>query len=156
MLIRAQQQGTTLIELIISIVVIGIALAGILLVMNQNIGTSSNPVIQHQAIAIAEAYLEEILEKPFSDPQAPDGETSRNLYDDIDDYNAIVSQIPRDQNGNAIAGLGNYLVTVNVVNEAIGPVGKQAPSGQAFRITVSVQTPTNSTIQISGYRTNFF
>jgi len=150
-----RQRGTTLIELIISIVVIGIALAGILLVMNRNIGTSSNPLIQHQAIAIGEAYLEEILEKPFVDPVAPDGEINRNEYDDIDDYNAIVSQVPSDQNGNAIAGLGSYRVTVTVVNEAIGPAGNQAPSGQAFRVTVSVLTPTNSNVQISGYRTNF-
>jgi len=149
------QHGTTLVELIISIVVIGIALAGILLVMNQNIGRSANPLIQHQAIAIGEAYLEEILDKPFADPQAPDGEASRSLYDDIDDYNAIVAQAPQDQNGNAIAGLGNYSVTVNVVNEAIGPAGNQAPAGQAFRVTVSVATPANQTVQISGYRTNF-
>jgi len=148
------QHGTTLIELIISIVVIGIALSGILLVMNQNIGTSSNPVIQHQAIAIAEAYLEEIIEKPFVDPQAPDGEANRSQYDDIDDYNAIVAQVPRDQNGNAIAGLGNYSVTVNVVNEAVGPAGNQALSAESFRITVSVSTPVNSTVQLSSYRTN--
>jgi len=155
MLASLRQQGTTLIELIISIIVIGVALSGILLVMNQNVGASANPLIQHQAIAIGEAYLEEILDKPFVDPQAPDGEASRSDYDDIDDYNAIVAQVPSDQNGNAIAGLGNYSVTVTVVNEAIGPAGSQAPSGQSFRVTVSVATPTNSTVQISGYRTNF-
>ena len=155
MLSSLRQQGTTLIELIISIVIIGVALSGILLVMNQNTGASADPLIQHQAIAIGEAYLEEILEKPFADPQAPDGETNRNQYDDIDDYNAIVAQVPRDQNGNAIPGLSNYSVTVTVVNEAIGPAGDQAPAGQSFRVTVSVATPINSTIQISGYRTDF-
>ncbi len=155
MLSSLRQQGTTLIELIISIVIIGVALSGILLVMNQNTGASTDPLIQHQAIAIGEAYLEEILEKPFADPQAPDGETNRNQYDDIDDYNAIVAQVPRDQNGNAIPGLSNYSVTVTVVNEAIGPAGDQAPAGQSFRVTVSVATPINSTIQISGYRTDF-
>jgi len=149
------QHGTTLVELIISIVIIGVALSGILLVMNQNIGRSSNPLVQYQAIAICEAYLEEILKKPFADPQAPDGEASRALYDDIDDYNAIVAQAPQDQNGNPIAGLGNYSVTVTVVNEAIGPAGSQAPSGNAFRVTVSVATPANQTVTVSGYRTNF-
>ncbi len=155
MLTSLRQQGTTLIELIISIIIIGVALSGILLVMNQNTGTSADPLIQHQAIAIGEAYLEEILDKPFVDPQAPDGEANRNQYDDIDDYNAIVAQVPRDQNGNVIAGLSNYSVTVTVVNEAIGPAGNQAPAGQASRVTVSVATPTNTTVQISGYRTNF-
>jgi len=155
MLKFSRQKGTTLVELILSIVIIGIALSGILLVMNRNLGTSSDPLIQHQAIAIAESYLEEILEKPFVDPQAPDGETNRSEYDDIDDYNAIVSQVPTDQNGNAIAGLGSYRVTVTVVNEAIGPAGNQAPLAQAFRVTVSVLTPSNSNLQISGYRTNF-
>ena len=156
------QLGTTFIELIITIIVIGIGISGILLVMNQNISTSSDPLIQHQAIAIAEAYLDEIQAKPFVDPDGVDGELTRNLFDDIDDYNsAVVDGVPRDQgdaitpNGNVIAGLNGYTVNVNVVNEAIGPAGNQTPAVAAYRITVAVSTPTGSIVQLSAYRTNY-
>jgi len=149
------QIGTTLIELIITIVVLGIGLSSILLVMNQNTASSSDPLILHQGIAIAEAYLEEITEKPFSDPGGP-AETGRADYDNVSDYAAIVAQVPQDQNGNAIAGLGNYLVTVTITNEAIGPAGVQVAAANAFRITVAVTTPSTDVIQVSAYRTNYF
>jgi len=147
------QTGTTLIELIITIIVLGIGLSSILLVMNRNTASSADPLILHQGIAIAEAYLEEIVEKQFDDPDGVDGEAARNLYDDIDDYNAIVNQVPQDQTGNPITGLSNYRVTVTAVKEAISSV----PLDDAFRITVSVTTPASSTpLAISAYRTNYF
>ncbi len=55
------QNGATLIELIITIVVISSALVGILSIINITTRHSADPVVQQQAIAIAESYLEEIL-----------------------------------------------------------------------------------------------
>ena len=66
-LIAPLQQGVTLIELIISIVIISIALSGILTVMNLTIRHSADPVIYHQALAIAESCLEDILLKPYAE-----------------------------------------------------------------------------------------
>ena len=154
------QFGTTLIELIITIVVLGIGLSGTLLVMNRNIATSSDPLIQHQAIAIAEAYLEEILSKPFVDPDGVDtiaAEPTRDLFDDVNDYDRnIVDGLPRDQDGNLVAGLGNYTVAVTVTNEAVGPAGNPAPAANSLRVTVAVSTPASSTpVIVSAYRTNF-
>ena len=151
------QTGTTLVELIITIVVLGIGLSGILLVMNRNTASSADPLILHQGIAIAEAYIEEIVEKPFSDPGGP-AEMGRADYDDIGDYAAIVAQVPRDQNGNPIAGLGSYRVTVIISNEALGPAGNQAPAGNTRRITVEVTTPTSGAtpLTMSAYRTSYF
>ena len=54
------QRGISLIELIMFIVIISAALAGILLVMNQVTGHSADPLIRKQALAIAESMLEEI------------------------------------------------------------------------------------------------
>lgn len=151
------QLGATLIELVITIVVLSIGLSTILGVMNQNLSTSSDPLVQQQGIAIAEAYLEEISDKPFSDPGGP-AELGRADYDDINDYTAIIGLVPQDQNGNAIAGLGNYLVTVTVTNESLGPGGNQAPMADSFRITVAVTTPLSGSVPltISAYRTNYF
>jgi len=60
------QSGVTLIELIISMVIISISLTGIFTVMNLTVSHSADPVIYHQAISIAEACIEEILLEPYA------------------------------------------------------------------------------------------
>src|SRR5512135_2291068 len=54
------QRGISLIELIMFIVIVSAALAGILLVMNQVIGRSADPLLRKQALAVGESLLEEI------------------------------------------------------------------------------------------------
>ena len=66
--LAAGQSGVTLIELIITIVVISIALTGTLVVISRTVGGSADPMIVRQAVGVAEAYLEEILLKPYYDP----------------------------------------------------------------------------------------
>ncbi|MCF7970835.1 MAG: prepilin-type N-terminal cleavage/methylation domain-containing protein [Methylococcaceae bacterium] len=61
-----RQSGITLIELIISMVIISISLTGIFTVMNLTVSHSADPVIYHQAISIAEACIEEILLEPYA------------------------------------------------------------------------------------------
>ena len=63
---REAQRGLSLVELIIFMVVVGIALAGVLLVMNQTILHSSDPLVRKQVLAIAEALLEEVELMPFT------------------------------------------------------------------------------------------
>lgn len=67
------QRGTSLIELIMFIVIVSVALAGILLVMNTVTRNSADPIIHKQALAIAEAMLEEVELMPFTfcDPNDP-------------------------------------------------------------------------------------
>jgi MSHA pilin protein MshD len=66
-------RGATLIELIMFIVIISVGLAGILGVMNLTTRASADPLIQKQALAIAEAYLEEVLAAPFTYCDPDDG-----------------------------------------------------------------------------------
>jgi MSHA pilin protein MshD len=63
---RSREHGATLIELIMFIVIISVGLVGILGVMNLTTRASADPLIQKQALAIAEAYLEEVLAAPFT------------------------------------------------------------------------------------------
>jgi MSHA pilin protein MshD len=71
--------GFTLVELVVFIAIIGVGLAGILGVMNYTTRASASPLAQKQALAIAEAYLEEVLAMPFT-------------YCDPDDLNAATAQ----------------------------------------------------------------
>jgi MSHA pilin protein MshD len=70
---RHKQRGISLIELIMFIVIVSVALAGILLVMNTVTRSSADPLIHKQALAIAESLLEEIELMPFTfcDPDDP-------------------------------------------------------------------------------------
>lgn len=143
--------GFTLVELVIAIVVIGIAASGVLLVMNYTTAHSADPMIQHQAVAIAEAYLEEVLLQPYSDP---DGvavvEANRSLFDDIDDYN-FTEVGARDQGNPGVvsAGLEAYTVTVAVTPDTLNTVA-------AKRVDVTVSHPPSGiNMTITGYRTNY-
>lgn len=75
---RHKQRGISLVELIMFIVIVSVALAGILLVMNVTTKSSSDPLIHKQALAIAESLLEEVELMPFTycDPDDPTAETA--------------------------------------------------------------------------------
>ena len=143
------QRGMTFIELIISMVIIGIALAGILSVMNLTTARSADPMIQHQALAIAEAYMEEILTKEYNASNCPAGSgASRSTYCSIDHY-ASIDEGPTDQLGNPIVALASYQVRVGVgAPDAISGVPMK-------RINVSVGHPSGVNITLSGYRADY-
>jgi len=144
-----QQSGATLIELILSMVIISIALTGVLTVMNLAVSHSADPVIQHQAVAIAESYLEEILLQSYDDPDGVDGEAKRSLFDDVDDYDSLSDTGVKDYLGNSVAILTNYNVSVSV-STPITLTGNV----MAKKVTVNVSGLGNS-LTIVGYKANY-
>ena len=147
------QQGVTLIELIVSMVIISISLAGILTVMNFTTSHSADPMIQQQAMVIAEAYMEEITLQRYENPVGGYSGISRNLFDDVDDYNNLSDTGARDQNGNLMGGLDQYDVSVAVATPA--SIGPAANTELAKQITVRVQYGTMVDLQLVGYRTDY-
>lgn len=171
---RALNSGFTLIEVLVTIVVISIAATSIMGVFINTVKTSVDPLIQQQAIAIAEAYMEEIQSKAFCQdlslpmvtppPQAvpscvtetggSEAGESRSTFNDIQDYNDLpVDGVVRDQNNVAITGLGGYSVAVMVSAAALG--GITQASGNAMRIDISVSHAAIDSITLSGFRTNY-
>ena len=73
-------RGATLIELIMFIVVVGAAVTGVLGAISYATRASVDPMIQKQALAIAEAVLEEVQLMPFTycDPDDPQAATALN------------------------------------------------------------------------------
>jgi MSHA pilin protein MshD len=149
MALRAQR-GVTLIELVVSIVIVAIAASAVLGVLSRSAGRSADAMIMAQAVSIAEAYLEEISLKAYADPDGVDGEGSRVDFDDVDDYNGLVDAGARNQFGTAIAALSRYTVAVTVGSSA---ALSSVPSGDALRIDVRVTYSPNVTVALSGYRT---
>ena len=144
------QRGVTLVELLVSIVIVSIAASGVLGVLSMTTAASADPMIRHQAAAIAEAYLEEIMLKPVADPDGVDGEPARADYDDLDDYDGLADAGARDQFGASIAGLANYNVTVSVAPSSGLP---SVPAADALRIDVVVSHAADINFVLSGYRT---
>lgn len=97
-LIPPFQKGVTLIELIISIVIISIALSGILFVMNTTVSHSADPIIYHQSLTIAEACLEDILLMPYADITTcntfslPTGYSVTSIITDSSDLTAVTAK----------------------------------------------------------------
>ncbi len=151
---RFGQSGVTLVELVVSMMIVSIALGGVLMVFNQTVSRSADPMLQHQAIAIAEAYLEEILLRPYEDPDVIGGE-SRPNYDDIFDYHNLHDVGARNQNGALAPGLGSYEVRVQVVAGDFGPAGAQVPAADAARIEVTVSHPSGINLTLAGFRTRY-
>lgn len=144
------QQGVTLVELLVSIVIVSIAASGVLGVLSMTTAGSADPMIRHQAAAIAESYLEEILLKSFTDPDGVDGEAARVDFDDLDDYDGLADAGARDQFDNPIAGLGDYNIVVAVTASAALPA---VPAADTLRIDVVVTRGVDVSFSLSGYRT---
>ncbi len=143
---KPRQQGFTLVELIIFIVVVGAGLAGILSVMNQVVRHSADPMLTKQAVALADSVLEEVLQKAYDDPDGSNtGETDRSNWDNVDDFNGATQAafgLPPN--------LAGYAVAVAVAD------GSATLGVQARRVTVTVTiSATGDRVALVGYRANY-
>jgi MSHA pilin protein MshD len=139
--------GFTLLELITTIVVIAVATPALMSVFSSTIQTSADPMFQHQALSIAEAYMEEILLKDF----AIGPETVRANFDDVRDYNGLTDVGARDQANNLIAGLNDYTISVTVINDSLNGIA----AADSLRIDLTVSHAMIDDILLSGYRVNY-
>lgn len=142
------QLGATLVELIITIVIISTALTGIMSVVNITTGHSADPMVQHQAIAIAESYLEEILLLPTIDPDGTNTGETRATFDNIADYQALSDIGAKNQLGETITGLSLYTIDVTITS----PMTINGIS--MTRVKVDVSRQGTDTISLSGYKAN--
>ena len=172
---RVATRGLSLVELIIFIVVVGAALAGVLRVFTQATAGSADPLLRRQALAIAESLLEEIEQLPFTfcdaddanletaassagcaslpdaiGPESGEGRFATPQFDHVDDYHGYVMNGIVDQTGAAVTGLAAYRASVSVAAAALGSIA--AGSGDALRITVTVTGPGNTSVSLDGYR----
>lgn len=128
--------GVTLVELIVAIVIVGVALAGLVVVYNRTNIASADPLATQQMLAIAEATMDDVLLKPFTDLQ-PQAES------------AIV-----DVNGDPVPGLERYKVQVQVDQPGTDgvPAITGVPTSEARRIRVTV-SGAGDPILLTGWRT---
>lgn len=166
-----RQAGVTLVEMVIFIVIVSLGIAGILLVMSVTTLRSADPMVQQQALLIAESYLEEILHKRFRDASPTLAATicplpevaGRAAYDNVCDYHGLNDNAGAvDQLGGAVTGLTAYNVSVTVTGTAgdgtalnnINNIGAL----RVLRVDVEVTNDNVADFQVrlTGYRTNYY
>lgn len=162
-----RQGGVSLVELIVFIVVVSAAVAGVLAVFINSSRASADPMVQKQALAIAEAFMEEVQLQPFTycDPDdanaatalsatgctatvegfGPEGEdrySATTPFDNVNDYNGFDSNTAspsgiRNINGDLISGLDSYRATVAVASQPLNGVGDDA-AGKPQSLLITV------------------
>lgn len=169
-----RQRGLTMIELVMFIVIISVAVIGILQVMATTTGRSADPQVRKQALAVAEALLEEVLLMRFTtcDPDGfsplapctlpegmgPEGETRDSAtqpFDNVNDYDGFTLAGGGSAVGNAanVVVPAGYSASVSVAPEpGFGPAGLQVPQASVLRVTVNV-TYSGGNVSLQGYRT---
>ncbi|MHB8667914.1 MAG: prepilin-type cleavage/methylation domain-containing protein [Burkholderiales bacterium] len=145
--------GMTLIDLIVAIVIIGIALAGVLLAYTTTVRHSGDPLVRKQMSAIADEMMEEILLKPFAvtAPNPPFAGCARLSYNDVRDYNGYSSVNICDIDGTTV--LNGYGVSVSVSPPAGSPIplsGIAATDQLTVRVNV---THGSDSYSLTGWRT---
>jgi len=117
-----QQVGFTLIEAAISTVIVAVMLVAAL----NTVGTSR--VAQHKAALLgrgrmfAESLMAEILPQSYQEPgstyvfgrEAGESDTSRTVYDDVDDYHGWTESPPVAKDGTALPNSADWSRTVTV------------------------------------------
>ena len=151
-LARHRLRGVTLIELVVAITVVAIAVTTILGAIGAIALRSADAMMQQQAIAVAQAYLDEILQRWVIDPNGAPPNTGRASWDLVDQYNGLVDSGAHDQFGNAIPALSAYTVSVSTTQTS-GLAG--VPAASARRIDITVTYSPNGSVTLSGYRTNY-
>lgn len=170
-----RQGGFSLVELVVALVVLAIGVTAFLNLIFNTTRHSADPMLQQQAHAIAQAYMEEVLAQPFCDPgfsttcrtactsasactacNAVEG--SRANYDSVCDFGGLNDSTgARDFTGALVGGLGAYNVSVNVDDSGVTLSGLSSASGQVVEVTVTVTHDTSPDVNasVTAYRANY-
>jgi MSHA pilin protein MshD len=164
--------GFTLIEIIVTLIVMAIAFTSLTVWMVNANKHSVDPLLSMRATELGQSYLEEILAKRFDENTVSggilrcdesgqpacsttltfEGGETRATYDDVDDYNGIDDDGAVDPLGNARAEYTDYRVRVNVTYAG---TDLALNLNDAKRIDVTVQHSSSGIFVFSAYRGNF-
>jgi MSHA pilin protein MshD len=163
--------GVTLVELVMFIVLVGIAFSALLLAISNFTRHSADPLLRKQALAVAEAILEEVELMPFTycDPDDPNASSAASTAgctvvpgpgtEDTVVLGPEAGELrgdattpfdnPSDYNGASITLVAGYPATVSVTKAGLGAIA----INEALRISVTVTMPDSTTLTLDGYRT---
>lgn len=172
--------GFTLIELVIGMVVFGVAMTMLAAVIYPQVNKSVDPIFQLRATELANTLINEIQGKAFDENSTPSlglsrcdddvttkpcsmvlgaEESDRDLWDDVDDYNGLNTNGERLFSGARYSDdYKNYQLLVSVVYDGDFDgidEGNALSQRGAKLIRVAVTTPGQETLDFAIYRSNY-
>lgn len=167
-----RSKGVTLVELVITIVIISIAIIGVISAFSSSVGRSADPLWQFKSLKLAQLYLDEIKSKAFDDSSPPGGvppsttvncaalgpeEATRDEYDDVDDY--IMADQPPDIIDAAVldSSYADYRITVSVscFGTALGFAANDRAKLISLKVTPPPSVSNADVMNFSFVRSNF-
>jgi type II secretory pathway pseudopilin PulG len=159
--VRRTRRGTSLIEVVVSTVIVGVLIVATLNALGA--ATSSSRTAGNRAVAIglADDLMAEIVKAKYVDPGnspvfGPEtGETTRNAFNDVDDYNGWSEQPPTAKDGTAYTDRNDWKrrVTVDRVTVA-DPTKTSTTETGVKRITVDVDYQGTNVVEQTALRTD--
>lgn len=161
--------GLSLIEMLMTIVVLAIALTATVSAMTASVSRSADPLVNHRTTLLVQAYFDEMMSKRFAEGTpvggvpaiataaacvtGTDGGETRATYDDVDDYDGLDDSPPRLQTGTVAADYTEWRVTVSV--SCAGLALGFGNDYDAKLIQMTVEAPLANPTTFSAYRGNF-
>jgi prepilin-type N-terminal cleavage/methylation domain-containing protein len=162
---KSRRGGFTLAESLIASAILAVAVTGIVGPITASYRQMAVSNQLTQAASLARELLSEVESKPFADPTdrsltlGPEvGESSRDQFDNIDDYNGYHDNTSELKmlNGTDVGwnGKGVYQRSVKVEYRTT-PSGTAAPSGSFAMVTVTITMPSGQSYVVQRLFANY-
>jgi MSHA pilin protein MshD len=175
---RRAARGLSLVELVVFIVVLGVAFAGMLVLYNQLTRASIDPLVRKQALALASSVMEEVQLRAFTfcDPDDPavhtatvpgdcgtqevigvEGGETRATFDNVSDYHGLqmgagTADPVTTAAGTTVDGTADYFVAVTVAQAGLAAIN----ATESLLIAVTARhVPSGTAVTLQGYRTRY-
>lgn len=175
------QQGFTLVELVVGIVVLGFAVVMLAVLFFPQAQRSAEPLLQTRAAGLGQALMLEIMSKSFDEHSdrsggllrcgetdapactpanafGPDAGETRDQYNDIDDYHGLNNATAPLSNalGQAIGHrYNNYDYAIEVCYYQLETQSCSASVTAYKQVTVMITTPLGQQIEFAAIRGNY-
>ena len=179
-----RSRGVTLVELIVFIVIVGVAMAGLFAAFNTITAASADPQVRKQVLAIAESLMDEVSLMPFTfcdpdDPAAPTaasaavctvpangeeaamgpeaGETRYSAatpFDNVSDYHGFSMSSGIQDITNTTVS-GLGAYSASISVALAGTALGLTANNDALRISIVVTGPGGVSTTLEGYRTRY-
>jgi len=165
----SKQQGVTLVELVISIVIISIAMVAMMSSFSLSMSHSADPLWHNKTLKLGQLYLDEILAKKY-DELSPigglpivtspscsglgaEGAETRATFDDVDDYHGITNSVPTSLTATLDSSYDDYRISITV--ECDGTDVGASGNNHAKIIKVIVTPPNQNPMTFAAYKGNY-
>lgn len=153
-----RHRGFSLLEALVASAVLAVAVTAVTLPMTTAVGNELLETRQALATSLSHELMEEILAKPFYDPQGASqpgpesGESSRELFDNVDDYDGY-AEPPGGivaGNGETVAGVEAATLSRSVTAQYVYVAGQVEDGTPEFiRVEVTVKDGTRPLVTLT-------